>query len=327
MSRTFVILVLGCRSLTHEACSSAPMQEALEASRAHKEPKAMGEELNDDVVSVFHEATVGDGGESVEVVGIGESSLELTFNSDKVPQIGTWRHAIARSTFDHLVRTLHATGYEDLPSNLIPGVSGDLYGEQRRGEAFPRRKGFGSLPPEMFEVLSLLGGIRAELRAHPARVVRGEARWKSERVSQDSPLEFELVLSNIGREPFLFSNPQHGAPSEWNGLRVVLDPLEKGKQADNYGQFDLTPADVRSIALGPSGAPKPVLPDQPTLRLEAGESLSLTGRTRVSGDEATYEARLIVGNMISSNQPEYGDSVPGTLWLYPGRVTLIPSSR
>ena len=279
-------------------------------------------DVSEDVISVFREVTIGQGQERVEVVADGESSLTLTWSDDDVPEIGIWRHVLAPGTFNHLVRTLHATNYESLPAGLVPGFGGEVYGERRKAETSPRSKAFGRLPAEMFEVLSLLSGIRAELGAHPERVVRGEARWLGEHGGDDGTLELELRLSNIGREPLLFSNPQHGPRSGWNGLRVFLEALEQGKQADNYGQFDLTPANVQRVSLGSGAERRPVASDPAALRLEPGEGLWLTGRIRVSGDAGAYSTRLMVCNMISSGDSEYASSVPGTLWLRPGRVNV-----
>jgi hypothetical protein len=247
--------------------------------------------------------------ESFEIVAEGESTLTLTFNHDERQEIGVWSHALPKERFEELVRRLHASGYERLPpaTELVPGMVPEVFGERRAAEKKPTTRAFLPTPPELQDVTTFLRTLGTELRAHPSRVLRGEARWQEEGLTKGCDVEIDVTLTNVGVLPLQISNPLHGPASEWSGLRLTFRREGVGEES-----FDLRPTDVRMGAGTPTTR---------TLRLAPSQALSFAVCTAMPVGRGTYAARLQLHGMVpgSKSRPEIID---GMLWLLLGEVSV-----
>src|SRR5262249_28342301 len=149
-----------------------------------------------------------------------------------------------------------------------------------------------------------------ELQAHPARVIRGEVRWRKAELKWHGYLELEVTLTNVGTLPVRFANPFHGPELEWNGLRVGL--AQKGTDDK---QIDLTPKDMLARESAPTGA---------KLELAPGKSVSFTARHKFPFSPGRYDTFVLIssGEETPTGRPEERDPelVGGILWLYPGPI-------
>jgi len=274
-----------------------------------KEPQGMKPEGSEGVVAVTWRRTIGEGEEYLEIVAEGESSLSRSLNPPDRPEIGTWRHAVPPERFKALVERLHASSWESLPANMIPGMAADVIGERRAGVPTPITHSFGRMPTELMEVGSLFAELTRDLLAHPSRVVRGEARWKSAEVAKGAEAELDVTLKNIGSQPARFSNPLAG--TGWNGFRLVIR-AQRPDASDK--QFDLKGKDLRVEGTAPAGE---------TFVLAPNQGITFTVRRKLAGAPGTYDARLQVYDMVPSSA-QTPDLVPGVLWLPLAQLTVKP---
>ena len=217
----------------------------------------------DEPVAINFSREVGwSGSEGLELTRDGISTLDLSFNYDGRPEIGTWQAALPPERFDAAWALLRVSGYEKVPgpSTIQPGMKMLHLGVRRRQDQLPRMRGWLEPPPEIVPTLAALDAAMAELRKHPLRVLRGQASLASARVKRGHEAVLSVRLTNVGSEVVTISNPlvgDPGSPGDWSGVRLAFaDP--RGEESDE--QLDISTADVR---LSPSTR-------EPTLHLATG---------------------------------------------------------
>jgi hypothetical protein len=301
MVRGWALLVvgLGCGN------ASTNTKDAL----VRKDPQPMNQNAAEEIVAVTYSHGVGSGGatESIEISGDGESTLTLTFNYDGRPEIGTYRHTLPKERFEQAVRLLHAAGWEQLPSaqNMRPGQVPAVFGERRSGQ---KTRAFSPTPRELQEVSLLFLNTTMELKPHPSRVLRGDAKVRTTSLTKGCDLELDVTLTNAGKLPLQFSNPLHGAATEWSGLRLTV----KRDGGMNEESFDFTPKDVRMDAGTPTTR---------TLPLAPGQAVSFAVCAKLPVGRGTYAGRLQLHNMVGgTNHP--AELIDGMLWVSLGTLAV-----
>jgi hypothetical protein len=284
------------------ACGNAKTQAQKDPPQAAKEePRAMADapKSEDGVLAVTYSRDFGPmGSEVVYVAREGDSVFSLGTNHQGGAEIGQWRHALEPARLDELLRrlrTLEAKGIE--PRGMLrPGESSVTISEWRAVDKPPMMKSYAPGLPELAEVSAFLSEVTAELRRHPARVLRGEARWRSSALSIGQGGEVEVKLSNAGTLPLQTPNPY---------LRVgFLRPNGEGA-----GQVDL--GDVRPQEGPPAG---------PMLVLAPGQRVTYVARVKPPIKPGRYDSRVqVIGAAVG---PMSEELVHGTLTLDLGRVEV-----
>jgi hypothetical protein len=264
------------------------------------------------VVAVNYSRDVGWAGSVVlEVQRDGASTLATTFNDDGTPEIGLWRATVPSKKLDALVGSLRASGYRELPADatIPPGTKMVSLGERVAGAALPVMRGFPSPPPAaLAPVLAAIDALRADLRAHPVRVVRGDVTLSTARVTRGGELVATVGLMNVGSAPLTIGNPLAPAATGWNGVRLAF--AAEGRSASEQ-QRDLGSGDVRADA----GVPR-----TPTVALAPGQSLRFEIHAALDLPAESYAVRVEYHGMA----PGEGDPqlVGGVLWLPAGTLTI-----
>ncbi len=97
------------------------------------------------------------GSEILELVRDGESSMDLTFNYDGHPEIGTWQAALPREHFEAAWSALRVSGYQKVPepSMIQPGMQLLDVGVRGPQDRLPRTHSFWQdpIPPEIAPTL------------------------------------------------------------------------------------------------------------------------------------------------------------------------------
>jgi hypothetical protein len=300
-----VVLLLACGKPATQTHDDEPPRD--------EEPRAMNETTEvEGIVEVIYRHPVGDqSNERLEVLRDGESTLTVDFNYDGTPEIGVWRHRLPREDFDAILRQLDASGWDRLPppAPMMPGIALTELGVRRAGAPESTTRHFASTPDELDEVTRLLLNTGRKLKAHRYRVLRGQARWKTEGVPDGCNIAIEVTLTNVGVAPLQFTNPLRGRAKEWNGLRITI---RRPGSPMGEESFDLDAPSVRMAADAPTTR---------TRRLGPGEDLAFSVCTKLPG--GTYPARLQLHGMIppSEKQPEI---LGGMLWLQLGDIKVGP---
>jgi hypothetical protein len=271
----------------------------------------------DEPVAINFSRDVGwSGSEGLELIRDGSSTLDLSFNYDGRPEIGTWQAVLPPKHFDATWALLRVSGYKTLPgpSSVAPGTKLLSIGVRGREDQVPWMRGFWMKPPppELVPTVAALDAAMAELRKHPLRVLRGQASLGSPRVKKGQRAALTVRLTNVGSQMLTISNPlvgDPGSPGDWSGLRLTFaDP--HGKESDE--NLDVSTADVRAM---PSTR-------EPTLHLAPGASLDLEIRQNLDVPSGTYQLRVEYHNMIGDSSDS--SVVRGTLGLDAGRVKIDP---
>lgn len=270
----------------------------------------------DEPVAINFSRDVGwSGSEGLELIRDGSSTLDLSFNYDGRPEIGTWQAALPPERFDAAWALLRIAGYKTLPgpSTVEPGTKLLSIGVRGREDQLPWIRGFSIVPPpELVPTVAALDAAMAELRKHPLRVLRGQASLGSPRVKKGRRAALSVRLTNVGSQVLTISNPlvgDPGASGDWSGLRLTFkDPC--GKEGDE--NLDVSTVDVRS-----SQSTR-----EPTLHLAPGAGVDLEIRQSLDVPSGTYQFRVEYHNMIGDSSDS--SVVPGTLWLDAGLVRIDP---
>jgi hypothetical protein len=261
-----------------------------------------------ETVAVNYSRDVGwSGSEIIEVQRTGESTYLTSYNHDGKPEIGVWQHPVTEEAFEKLVAALDRSGYQHIASPRVvpPGTHSVVFGERKAGQAVPTMYSFVTVPAALAPVVTLIDATRASLRAHPLRVLRGEANWSAATVKRGDRLPIELRLTNIGRAELSLANP--AAQTEgWNGLRVVLQPGAGGEAR----QVDLSSGDV-SVAGNDRS---------PTLLLAPGQTIRFDLRPKLDVPPGGYASRIEYHSMGRHDRD--ARFVVGTLALPTGSLVV-----
>jgi hypothetical protein len=246
---------------------------------------------------------------AIEVQRAGESSVLQTFNEGDTPEIGLWRSPVTAAKFDQLLAQLNRSGYEQLraPAAVPPGTKLVSIGVRLPGQDLPTIRAFPSLPEPLTPVVIFLERLRSEIRAHPIRVLRGSASWKSRSVARSQDAGLGVTLTNVGTSAFNLANPLASTGSAWNGLRLVFTK----KQGGGEQQQNLTTADLRF----PPDADR-----APMVSLAPGQSLRFEVCKKVEIPAGQHAVRFEYHSM--SNRDDDAQFVGGVLWIDPGEITV-----
>jgi hypothetical protein len=265
-----------------------------------------------DVAAINFSRDVGWGGTlALEIQRAGESTVFATFNDDGSPEIGVWRAPVPAATFDALLALLHASGYDRAPppAPAPPGTKMISLGERRGSDAMPALRAFAApAPAALAPVIGALQAIRRDLRAHPVRVVRGQAVVRGAAIARGDELVIAASLSNAGSSPLTLGNPLAIARG-WNGLRLAFtpSPASGGEQ-----QRDLTAVDLHADANTPRTS---------TVALAPGQTLRFEVRAKIDLPAKAYAVRLEYHGMAPGDG---GDPhlVNGVLFLPAGALAI-----
>jgi hypothetical protein len=219
------------------------------------------------------------GTEAIEVQRTGDSTCLMTYNHDGLPEIGVWQHPVAKVTFEQLLSALKRSGYEQIPSPSVvpPGTHSVVFGERKVGQSLPTLYSFNTVPAALAPVVALIETIRASLRAHPLRVLRGQAKWSEGTVTRGGRLLMELKLTNAGSAPLHLANPL-AQTDGWNGLRLVVQPASGAEER----QVDLSSRDVSTAGHDLS----------PTLSLAPGQTIRFELRPKLDVPAGKYASHI-----------------------------------
>jgi hypothetical protein len=211
------------------------------------------------------------GSVAIEIQHAGDSTILTTFNDDGRSEIGLWRAVVPPAKFDQLLELLHHSGYTQIPTSTTvpPGTKLVSIGERMPGQDLPILHSFVSLPEPLVPTVTFLEGLQSEIRAHPLRVLRGQAAWKNSTVARGESAILEVTLANVGTSPLHIANPLAEA-SGWSGLRLVW----KQGAAGGEQQEDLTASDLRLEAGASRVALLPLAPGQ-SIRFKVSKKIAL----------------------------------------------------
>jgi hypothetical protein len=296
-----VILALGCDQAGRQVTDGIPME---------KETRPMNTSGDAGVIAVNYSRSLGRfGSEIIRVARDGESGLKRSYNDDGQPEIGVWQHAIARSMFDELLRRLRVSNYQNISAAgmVEPGAALVTVGEQRAGEKVPQLRSFRPGQTELAPVIECISGIMTELRKHPTRVLRGDARWREPELKKRSKGEIDLKLTNMGTQEIKISNPLHAGSRRFNGLRIEF----ARPSGEMVKDIEFSAADVRA----PTGTPTTV-----ELGLTPGQALSLSLQVELALSAGSYRTHLSVASHAGSSVGN--EFVSGTLSFDLGDVKI-----
>lgn len=260
-------------------------------------------------VAISYSRAVGRSGSvALELVRAATSTLDVTFNYDEHPQIGSWRATLPEAAFTSALAKMREAQYQTLPGPSVtrPGANLVSLGERFEGDPQPHVRSFEPDTPALAATQEALEAAIRELRAHPVRVVQGEVAVADERIERGAVSTLTLTLTNVGTEPLDLSNPLGQEPSTWSGIRLAFS-----NGSEDERQINLTPADLEP------GEGKPEI----TATLAPGQSLSLHTRKKIDLPKGAYDLRVEYHSMVDvAAGPQL---VGGALWLPVGRVEIV----
>ena len=245
---------------------------------------------------------------SVQIVRDGESVFFRTHDFGQRSEIGVWRHAVPSSTFEHFLLRLDGLS-RAVPENgfMTPGQAVTTFEVTHAGEAEPIYLSIHPNQPELPEVLALLSKIEAELREYPSEVLRGEARWRNEVVSNDDIALLDVTLSNPGSQRIQIENPAWEKAEGLSAVHLWGRSEEGGSMAIDVLAKDIQAIDVWAIT--------------PELLLAPGQQVSFAVRTSLS---AVNLGRCKTGLDIRSDHTESAtpEFISGKLSIDLGTITV-----
>lgn len=250
------------------------------------------------------------GYETVNIVRDGDSAYFHTYNRGQRPEIGFWRHNIPSTMFQDLVARLDGSNYQAIPQNIVmkPGQTLMTIEITRAGDAAPYRESFLPRQPELADVMALVATIKAELRQHPRRVLRGEARWRNESVRKGDTAMLDVTLSNVGSQQLQIQNPAWERTSGISGFRLWV----RSEEGVAQGLVDVLAKDVQAIDASAA---------TPQIHLAPGEQASFTVRKGLAAiDPGRCKTALEIRSDLTESATQ--EFVAGKLAVDMGFVTV-----
>lgn len=245
---------------------------------------------------------------SVQIARDGESVFFRTQDFGQRAEIGAWRQAIPSSTFEDFLLLLDGLS-RAVPENgfMMPGQTVTTFEVTHAGEAEPVHLSFHPNQPELPGVLELLSAIEAELRKYPSKVLRGEARWRNEVVSNGDIALLDVALSNPGSQRIQIENPAWEKAEGLSGLRLWIRPEEGSNTTIDVLAKDIQAIDAWAVT--------------PELLLAPGQQVSFAVRTSLS---AVNLGRCQTGLDIRSDHTESATPkfISGKLSIDLGTITV-----
>jgi hypothetical protein len=229
------------------------------------------------------------------------STIQVTFNYDRRPEIGLYRGALSDDVFARLLAGVQGSGYQQLfkPGVHSPGTKFIVLGERQAGEAMPKLLSFelNDLPPAVSAVAQEIETVIAELRRNRTRVIEASAAWIKPVFDPNEVLALQVALRNIGTAPLSLSNPLGAPAGTWCGLRLFVSDQRGEEQC-----LELQASHLR----GPRGGSA-----ESSLALPPAASLSFVVRKKVFLSPGQYECAFSYRNVIA--EQDNGDFVEGEI--------------
>jgi len=298
-------LALACGNLT------AQTQDTTQGEREREAMKPTAAESHP-VIAVSLEKSHGMfGRQSIRMVRDGESTLFRTYDFGQRPEIGFWRHAISPSALqDFLLRFEGLSRAIPEDGAMMPGQTATTFEVTRAGEAEPSRLSFLPKQPELTEVMARVSTIEAELRNHPTRVLRGEARWRKESVGRKDIAMLDVTLGNPGPQRIQIENPAWERADGFSGLQIWLQAPPDGVGST----IDVLAKDIQAIDAAAVTS---------ELVLAPGQHVSFAVRTNLSAvDIGKRKTGLDIRSDLTKSATQ--EFVNGKLSIDMGFLTVTP---
>jgi hypothetical protein len=266
-----------------------------------------------DTVAINYSREAGwTGGLIAELCRGGPSTVIVTYNYDRKPEIGTYHSALADGAFMQLLDVLQQSGYQQLPQppSIPPESKSLVVGERREGEAMPALRVFElhDLPAAVATLSVEIEKVIAEIRQKRTRVIEAAVAWTKRAFGANEPLALKVTLRNAGTSPLSLGNPVGAPKDQWSGLRLFVRDEAGTEQC----------VDLQANHLRPSQD----TPTEATAILAPAGNLSFLARKKVYLAPGQYTCAFSYRNVLA--EPDDPQFVEGEIAIALDSVVVEP---